>query len=95
LPEKYAKHVKAEILNVFVNNPAGCENCNNWYSGRAVLAEIIKVDPTIYKFILDNSWEDDIRNYLLKKGWLPIYLDWLKRAIDGKMNIHEAIKLDH
>jgi hypothetical protein len=29
LPEKYAKHVKAEILNVFVNNPAGCENCNN------------------------------------------------------------------
>jgi len=29
LPEKYAKHVKAEKLNAFVNNPAGCEKCSN------------------------------------------------------------------
>lgn len=95
LPENYAKHIKPEKIEVFTHNPDGCKVCNMGFNERVVLTEIIKVDDDIYRLILDNSWEDEIRNHLLANGWMPIYLDGLKKAIEWNIDIHEAIKLDH
>ncbi len=94
LPEKYARHINAEEIEVYSHNPKWCDSCNDWFSDRSVLTEMIKVDDDIYRLILDNAGEDEIRRTLMKKWWIPLYLDALKKAIDWKMDIHEALKLD-
>jgi len=93
VPEKFREHMQSESIDVFSNNPEWCSKCTNWYSWRAVLAEIIEMDDKLYTLILDNVWDIWIKTYLMEKWWTPIYLDWLTKAREWKMNIFDVIKL--
>ena len=94
LPESYKKHLKAEFIPMCEAHNAWCEHCNNGYNGRTVLAEVVHIDESMYKFILDNTWEAEMRKYLIKQWWVPIYIEGLKKAIKWDVSIQDLLKLD-
>jgi type II secretory ATPase GspE/PulE/Tfp pilus assembly ATPase PilB-like protein len=94
LPVSFKKHLKAKEIPVCEANNKWCDKCNNWYCGRTVLAEVVHIDENMYKLILDNVWEDEMKRYLIKQWWVPIYIEWLKKAIAWNISIGDLLKLD-
>ena len=94
LPESYRKHIKADIIPICEAHNAGCEHCNNWYNGRTVLAEVVNIDEEMYKLILENAWEGEMKKYLIKQWWVPIYIEGLKKWIKWDVSIQDLLKLD-
>ena len=76
--------------NFFVHNPKGCEHCNyTGYKGRTAVHEVLDMDPTIRKMILEEKTEDDIREYARKKGVRTLYENGLSKVKKGITDIAE------
>ncbi len=94
LPESYKRHIKAEVIPMCEANNSWCEHCNNGYNGRTVLAEVVHIDEEMYKLILDNAWEGEMKKYLIKQWWVPLYIEGLKKGIKWEVSIQDLLKLD-
>ena len=93
LPESFQKHIKATHIPISEANNNWCESCNSGYNGRTILAEVVKVDDEIYKMILADAWEDEMKHHLIKNWWVPIYIEWLRKALRWDISIHDLVKL--
>ncbi|QFR39328.1 hypothetical protein A9Q91_03770 [Candidatus Gracilibacteria bacterium 28_42_T64] len=95
LPEIFQKYINDDIIAVFKNNPGGCEKCNKGYNGSVVLSEIAEIDDDIYDLLLSNAGETELKEALLKKGFIPFYIDALYKALEGSVNITDIIDLEY
>lgn len=93
IPKKFAIHIEQEEVPVYSSSKDWCDACTNGYSWRTVLSEIVKMDDELYKLILDNSWDVEIKKHLMSTDWRPIYLDGLNRALNGTMSMIDVLKL--
>lgn len=75
----------------FVHNPKGCEKCgNSGYKGRTAVHEILKVDESIRKAIINDRPIDDIREIAIKSGMRTLYKDGLIKMRKGITDIAET-----
>ncbi len=95
LPEIFQKYINDDIIAVFKNNPWGCEKCNKGYNWSVVLSEIAEIDDDIYDLLLSNAWETELKEALLKKWFIPFYIDALYKALEWSVNITDIIDLEY
>ncbi|PIJ49833.1 hypothetical protein BL250_10520 [Erwinia sp. OLTSP20] len=89
------------IDKVFVNNAQGCPCCAKGYTGRVVVAEIIKTDFKILDLIYENEiekayqyWTEEIKGLTIyEHGWLKVIQGCID-PYDAKLRIGNGV-LNH
>ncbi len=53
-----------------------CQECNfTGYKGRAVIAEVLEIDPRLSQMIYDRADLEELRRHIISKGFISIYDD--------------------
>ncbi|MDD2948582.1 MAG: GspE/PulE family protein, partial [Rugosibacter sp.] len=72
----------------------GCEHCDNQgYRGRLAIMELLRLDSTLDDLISRRASLHEIRNHALSKGFQPLAVDGLRRALDGSTSIEEVARV--
>jgi type IV pilus assembly protein PilB len=72
---------------------SGCRLCNQTgYRGYIGVYEVLPVDETINKFILQKSNLNEYEDYLKQKGHKSLLYDGLVKARNGKTTLEEVLK---
>jgi type IV pilus assembly protein PilB len=71
----------------------GCKECNyTGFLGRIACFEILEITEPIKELISSGASSLKIRDEALKEGYRPLYLDALKKVVDGLTTIEEVNK---
>jgi len=74
----------------------GCESCNGTgYSGRCAIYEILSVNPTIEKMILERADGADIKRAAIENGMMTLFHDALIKAVNGQTSIQEVLRVTY
>ncbi|MDD2907534.1 MAG: ATPase, T2SS/T4P/T4SS family [Candidatus Gracilibacteria bacterium] len=90
-PDKFHKYLNKDIYNVFRVNSKGCSSCMKGYIGNTLISDIIENDDDIYTLILSGKGDVEMKEILISKGYIPPYIDALNKAINGELDIRDAI----
>lgn len=72
----------------------GCEACNNiGYKGRIGIFELLNVSPDFQRAVVDNATLHELKLVAEKDGMLTMEQDGFLKAIEGKINIVEVLKV--
>lgn len=87
----------ATLMNVddTIYNPVGCEDCSNTgYKGRTGLYEVLEVNESIRRLIVDPTKSlDDIFALARKQGLMLIVEDGVKKLKAGTTSLEELIRV--
>lgn len=88
------KHVLgiAEDEDLVLYEPVGCNACNNGYSGRAAVHEVMPVNEDIRKCINKGAGTDEIRRQALKEGMTTLLHSAADLAMDGQTTFDEVMR---
>lgn len=71
--------------------PVGCSKCHNLgYKGRIGIFEVLTIDETIEKLILEMAGESEIAQAALEKGMITMTQDGILKALEGTTSIEEV-----
>ncbi|EKS5985833.1 Flp pilus assembly complex ATPase component TadA [Salmonella enterica] len=96
LPDEINDFIQEHGETIKFVNESGCENCNNGYAGRTVVAEIILPDESFLQLVTEGKrseatsyWKEHLRGLsMTEHAWLKI--------INGEIDIRDAAqKLSH
>ncbi|MBK1644999.1 type II secretion system protein GspE [Thiocapsa imhoffii] len=74
--------------------PIGCDACNGTgYRGRLVITEVLLMTDTIRKAVLSHATATEIRRIAVTEGMETMYLDGLRKALDGRTTIEEVLRV--
>ncbi len=73
--------------------PKPSTECENGYSGRAVIHEVLKVSPTIKDLVLKGAPTDEIEAQAKKEGMITMIEDGLFKAAQGTTTIEEVLRV--
>lgn len=76
-----------------VFKPKGCIHCNNGYSGRIGIFEVLNVDSDIKLLIEKESTYDDILQGARKKGFKTLKENLIESVLEGTTSLEEIIKI--
>ncbi|WP_100373644.1 GspE/PulE family protein [Bacillus sp. FJAT-45037] len=77
-----------------VNRGTGCPTCNmTGYKGRLAVHEILVIDETIKKMIMNNKSIQDIKSYAIKKGTIFLIDDGLLKVKQGLTTTEEILRV--
>lgn len=79
------------IKKVF--KPKGCIHCNNGYSGRIGIFEVLEVDRDIKVLIENESTYDEILQAARKKGFKTLKEKLIDSVLEGTTSLEEVIKI--
>lgn len=72
----------------------GCDACGGiGYSGRIGIYEVLEVDESISKLIVENATSDDIQLKAIEKGMVTMQLDGFMKALDGQTTVEEILRV--
>ena len=72
----------------------GCGNCNmTGYKGRLAIHEMLVIDETIRKLIMNNRPVSDIREYAIKQGTIFLLDDGLLKVRQGLTTTEEVLRV--
>lgn len=72
----------------------GCENCGGTgYKGRSSIAEVMEVSDNIKKLIFSSTLPQTIEEVAKKEGMIPMFIDGLKKVLDGVTTIEEVLRV--
>lgn len=72
----------------------GCPMCNmSGYKGRIAIHEVLTIDDTIKKMIMNNQTVDKIKEYALKKGTIFLIDDGLLKVKQGLTTTEEVLRV--
>lgn len=72
----------------------GCDKCDHTgYSGRMGILEIFLVDDTIKQMIISRASEDNIREYLQKKGMQTLRDNAIHKWLNGETTLEEVLRI--
>jgi type IV pilus assembly protein PilB len=86
--EKY--NVKIDRNNIF--EAKGCSKCNEGYSGRVAMSEILEIDEKRRSLISSGMSITDFRKEVLKDGFKPFVIDGINKISQGTTTIEEVMK---
>lgn len=74
----------------------GCSECNNTgYRGRIGLYELLVVDNTIRKMIVEKQSSEEIQKFLISKGFKTMRDDGLEKVRQGVTTLEEVLRITH
>ena len=74
----------------------GCPSCLNMgYKGRMGIFEIMKIDDSVKKLILEQTDSGSIRRQAVLNGMILLKDDGIKKVIEGKTTIEEVLRVSH
>ncbi|NPA64399.1 MAG: Flp pilus assembly complex ATPase component [Epsilonproteobacteria bacterium] len=72
----------------------GCKNCNfTGYDGREMISEVLYVDDEISRLISKEAPKEKIEEVAIKKGFKPMLVDGINKAIEGATTIEEVLRV--
>jgi len=75
-------------------HPTGCDKCNGTgYSGRSALLEVLVMDDTLRRLVLQRADAREIEKAAVEGGMLTIYRDGLRKAAEGITSIEEVLRV--
>ena len=77
-------------LKLFEADPAGCKHCNNGYSGRTGIYQVMPVTDTIGQIIMEGGNALDIEKQAEKEGVIDLHAAGLKKARRGVLSLAEV-----
>lgn len=80
--------------DMYLYRGEGCDECGHTgYSGRIGIFEVLKVDETIGRMILDNKSSDEIQAMAIQRGMITMLQDGYLKALDGITTIEEVLRV--
>jgi type IV pilus assembly protein PilB len=95
LPKKFQQYLKNPTIDVYEWDINWCSKCTNWYSWIALIWEVIKVNDSLYKMLLDNTWETELKEYLFANWFVPYYIDAFYKSTKWMIDIRDAFELEY
>lgn len=68
---------------------SGCSKCNNGYTGRIGIFEVLVIDDILKDIISSGGSSIEIKNKALEQGYKPLVIDGLKKVLDGITTLEE------
>ncbi|MFB1487203.1 MULTISPECIES: type II secretion system ATPase GspE [unclassified Thiocapsa] len=80
--------------DVELHRAVGCDACNGTgYRGRLVITEVLLMTDPIRKAVLNHATATEIRRIAVAEGMETMYLDGLRKALDGRTTIEEVLRV--
>jgi len=92
----YEKAIFRVTLNKEVDEiyeAEGCEHCNNGYSGRIAIQEVLVINQEIRDALSENMPKEKLREMVYNSDVTTLLQDGLNKVIQGKTTFSEVIKL--
>jgi general secretion pathway protein E len=96
IPELAARFatIGAAPEDVELHRAVGCDACNGTgYRGRLVITEVLLMTDQIRKAVLNHATATEIRRIAVVEGMETMYLDGLRKALDGRTTIEEVLRV--
>lgn len=93
-PQKFHPFLKQDSYEVYKVHAEWCQNCIKWYVWNTLISDIIENNDDLYDLILSWKWDVEIKNSLLSKWYIPIYIDALNKAIKWEIDIKDVLILE-
>lgn len=72
----------------------GCEKCNrSGYQGRMGIHEVLVMDSTLRKMVIQKSTDDEYLAYAKSKGFVPMLEDGLSKVVQGYSSVEEVLRV--
>jgi len=72
----------------------GCDYCNNTgYKGRTLITEIFTIDDELSSMIAKNISLNDLEIKAKQKGYKPMFIDGLVKALQGETTLEEVFRV--
>ncbi len=89
---------ECRILQKPASNPpevyeaVGCVNCNHkGYKGRVAMVEIMPTDAGLDELITTGATRNQMLEYLLNKGFVPMIDDGISKVLNGDIDVKELV----
>ncbi|EGV18021.1 type II secretion system ATPase GspE [Thiocapsa marina] len=80
--------------DVELHRAVGCDACNGTgYRGRLVITEVLLMTDQVRKAVLNHATATEIRRIAVAEGMETMYLDGLRKALDGRTTIEEVLRV--
>ncbi|MDD3186988.1 MAG: GspE/PulE family protein [Bacilli bacterium] len=92
----YEKHLFKTVLNKDVNEvyiAEGCEQCNNGYSGRIAIHEVLLIDELIKDAISNDMEREELRELVYNSDVTTLIQDGLEKVESGLTTVEELLKI--
>lgn len=75
-----------------VYDPVGCDRCKRkGYKGRVAITEILRIDEGLDELISTRATRNQIQDYALDNGFIPMALDGIDKVLAGQIDLQELI----
>ncbi|NCA71658.1 MAG: type II secretion system protein GspE [Sphingobacteriia bacterium] len=93
LAERFAAlGVSADAVMLY--RAVGCPACNETgYHGRLVITEVLLMSDAIRKAVLNHATATEIRRIAVTEGMETMYLDGLRKSLDGRTTVEEVLRV--
>ncbi len=72
----------------------GCPVCNgSGYTGREMISEVLPVSDKLSTMIANGATKDELEKVAIEEGFVSMFKDGLKKALDGKTTLEEIIRV--
>ena len=91
LVEKY--DMKFDFTDKFTYDTKGCKECNyTGFSGRIAAFEVLQITEEVREIISAGGSSLKVKEAAIKDGYRPLYVDALKKVLDGTITLDEVNK---
>jgi len=74
---------------------AGCQHCQNGYSGRTGIHELLLINDEVRSLILQRLDSGTIKNAAQKHGFETLRIDGARKALEGITSLEEVLMVTH
>jgi type IV pilus assembly protein PilB len=93
----YEKQIIKSVLNIDVTelyDVEGCENCNNGFSGRIAIHEVLIINQKIRDALSNNVSKETLRDLVYKDSDVTTLLqDGIMKVVNGLTTFEEILKI--
>jgi general secretion pathway protein E len=88
-----------EVEQYLPENPTfykgeGCKECGHTgYTGREMISEVLTISETLARMIAKNASKEDLTKQAVKEGFVNMFEDGVKKALEGKTTIEEIFRV--
>ena len=89
--ELFYKVLGHEVPEIY--SAVGCEECNNGYSGRIALHEVLVINQEIRDALSNGLIKEELRHLVYGSGVITLLQDGLEKVAEGYSTMEEVLKL--
>jgi len=72
--------------------PVGCEQCDEGFSGRTGIFEVMEIDDNIREGIFDGESTDEIQSRAREQGFTTLLEDGIRKVKNGVTTLDEVMR---